>query len=144
MIAPLLLLLMSVSLLAQYNLVHVSSFSTYEAASLVIGQTSLTSESLSGGQNWLSGPNAAAFDSSGNLWVADSSNNRVLEFTPPFTDGEDASVVIGQSSFTANSGVTNSSTLDHPTGLAFDHSGDLWVVDNENNRVVEYVPGTSG
>jgi sugar lactone lactonase YvrE len=136
---------MTVSLLAQYNPVH-AAITTDQAASLVIGQSSLTglgSESRSGGQDGLQGPYFTAFDSSGNLWVADSANNRVLEFTTPFSNGEDASVVLGQASFTANSGVTNSSDLDHPTGLAFDHSGDLWVVDNENSRVVEYVPGTS-
>ena len=40
-------------------------------------------------------PNGLAFDSSGNLWVADSSNNRVLEYKAPFTTGEAASLVLG-------------------------------------------------
>jgi sugar lactone lactonase YvrE len=114
-------------------------FTTDEAASIVIGQpgfTSLASATTSAG---LSTPNGLAFDSSGNLWVSDSSNNRVLEYKAPLTTGEAASLVIGQSSFTGSAfTVTNSTSLNSPYGLAFDSSGNLWVADLQNGRVLEY------
>jgi len=37
-----------------------------------------------------------AFDTSGNLWVNEAFNNRVLEFSPPFSNAELASVDLGQ------------------------------------------------
>lgn len=41
------------------------------------------------------GPQALAFDWSGNLWVADRYNNRVLAFVPPFSNGMGSSTVLG-------------------------------------------------
>jgi secreted PhoX family phosphatase len=89
-------------------------------------------------------PQGTAFDSSGNLWVADSSNSRVLEYTTPLTTGKAASVVLGQSDFTHRSvnqggGSTPSATsLAVPQGIAFDSTGNLWVADSSNNRTLEY------
>jgi len=113
--------------------------STHEAASVVIGQTSLTSLAFATTSTGLNTPNAVAFDSSGNLWVVDASNNRVLEYKAPLSTGEAASLVIGQSSFTTNYyTVTNSTALNTPNALAFDSSGNLWVADVLNGRVLEY------
>jgi sugar lactone lactonase YvrE len=114
-------------------------FSTHEAASVVIGQSSFTSLSPATTATGLSTPNGVAFDSSGNLWVVDTSNNRVLEYKAPFSTGEAASLVIGQSSFTVNDyTITNSTSLNSPYGLRFDSSGNLWVADLLNGRVLEY------
>lgn len=113
--------------------------STHEAASLVIGQTGFTGLSPATSSTGLNTPNDLAFDSSGNLWVVDSSNNRVLEYQTPLTTGEAASLVLGQPSFTANDNtVTNSTSLNSPNSLAFDSSGNLWVADLLNGRVLEY------
>ena len=123
------------------------------SASLVIGQMKMTANAINEGNAGFAAnsssmyyPYDIAFDSHGNLWVVDSFNNRVLEFAYPFSNGETASVVIGQSSFTASSenggGSTSGSGLSEPTALAFDSSGDLWVADRGNSRVLEYVPGT--
>jgi sugar lactone lactonase YvrE len=119
---------------------------THEAASLVLGQpdfSSLASETTSTG---LSAPNALAFDSGGNLWVVDSSNDRVVEYAAPFSTGEAASLVIGQPNFTSNSFATTTSTsLDSPNGVAFDSGGNLWVADLLNGRVLEFkMPFSTG
>jgi len=115
------------------------------SASVVVGQTDFV-HALSGttqtnfGQ-YPFGPTGAAFDQSGDLWIADSGNNRVLEFKPPFSTGMRASLVLGQSDFTARSGGEGGrNTLHVPSGLAFDSSGDLWALDSGDNRVLEYVP----
>ncbi len=117
-------------------------FANGENALLEIGQANFTSDNETATtQSLLSSPQAIAFDSSGNLWVADNANYRVLEFTTPFSNGESASVVIGESDFTSFSGNgPTQSVLDGPYGVAFDHGGNLWVVDDTANRVLEFSP----
>jgi sugar lactone lactonase YvrE len=120
-------------------------FTTGEAASLVIGQTDFTSSGSATTSTGLFYPSAVVFDSSGNLWVADSGNNRILEFEAPFTTGEAASLLIGQPDLTSSSSATTSTGLNNPTGLAFDSSGNFWVADQYNNRVIEFkAPFTTG
>ena len=113
-------------------------FSTGEAASFVVGQSSFTTNTCARTQKGLCFPVGTAFDKSGNLWVADGGNNRVLEFTAPFSTGEAASFVVGQSSFTTNTCATNQSGLCAPYGITFDSSGNLWVADNFNSRVLKF------
>lgn len=117
-----------------------SPFSTSEAASTVLGQDSFTTSTQATTASGLGFPAKAIADSGGNIWVADTFNNRVLEYKQPLTNGMAASVVIGQSNFTSSNitAPTQSSLID-PFGLAFDAAGDLWVVDG-NRRVLEYVP----
>lgn len=109
-------------------------FTSGMSASLVIGTGSCTAATSSS----FCGPRGIAFDSSGNLWVADTYYNRVLEFVPPFTSG--ASTVLGQSDFTSDlSPSASQSSFSHPEDLAFDTSGNLWVSDNGNNRILEFL-----
>ena len=75
--------------------------------------------------------------------MADHWNHRVLEFSKGtgFTNGETASIVIGQSSFTTRNPGTPQIDLAGPGSVAFDSSGNLWVSDTGNNRVFEYASG---
>lgn len=121
------------------------TFSNGQNASLVLGQTDFTSSSSGAGQTHLSDPEVLAFDGSGNLWVADSANDRVLEFTAPLSTGEGAAVVLGEPDFASTFGclgtsIVNSSCLTDPEGIAFDHSGNLWVSDTAQDRVLEFTP----
>jgi sugar lactone lactonase YvrE len=89
----------------------------------------------------LCGPAGLAFDARGNLWVADSSDQRVIEFSPPFPDGMSASLVIGQPDFTHNeSQPSTANSLNYPDSLTFDADGDLVVSDHGNSRVLIFVP----
>ena len=115
-------------------------FTTGESASIVIGQDSFTSYSSGTTANTLRYPSGIAFDSSHNLWVSDSDNSRVLEYNAPFITGEPASIVLGKSNFTTDGGSTTANTLSTPGGIVFDSSGNLWVADLFNNRVLEYHP----
>ena len=117
-----------------------TSFTDGQNASLVIGQASFTTSGYGTTQNSLSDPVGLAFDSHGDLWVSEQSNNRVLEFVPPFYNGMPASLVIGQSSFTTRVAATTQTGLNNPWEITFDSSGDLWVTDIANNRVLEFVP----
>lgn len=90
---------------------------------------------------YLCGPGALAFDAAGNLWVADSGNNRVLQFIPPFSNGMAPSLVIGQPDFVqvgANAPAPN--TLNNPASLTLESNGDLVVADRGNSRVVIFAP----
>ncbi|MGA8303527.1 MAG: NHL repeat-containing protein [Thermoplasmata archaeon] len=115
-------------------------FTDDEAASLVIGQDNFTQVQSGVSPTNLTSPAAAGFDGKGDLWVTDWGNNRLLEYVPPFHSGMSASVVLGQSSFTGNQPGTSAVNVSEPTGFTFDALGDLWVADQDNNRVLEFVP----
>ncbi len=119
---------------------YLPPFSTGMAASLVIGQTSLSGSLSNTTASGLWEPAGIAFDRAGDLWVADSTNNRVLEYTPPFSTGMSASLVLGQSNFVSRSFGTSASAFTHPTGILFNGSGALFVADSVNNRVLAFDP----
>jgi sugar lactone lactonase YvrE len=117
------------------------------AANLVLGQPDFVSSAAATTQTGMDEPVSLTFDSSGNLWVVDLSNSRVLKFSPPFSTGMGASLVIGQPAFTTNQGqgITTSSSLYNPYDARFDSSGNLWVSDCSNDRVLRYsLPFTTG
>lgn len=109
-------------------------------ASLVLGQANFTSNVPATTNSGLAGPHYIAFDASGDLWVTDSGNNRVLEFKPPLANGMTASLVIGQANFVSNGAATTPMGLSFPTGVAFDSAGNLWAGDSANNRVLQFMP----
>ncbi|MFZ0678131.1 NHL repeat-containing protein, partial [Candidatus Binatus sp.] len=89
-------------------------------------------------------PGGIAVDASGNLFVADSGNNRVIEIDAPLAGTQNATRVFGQGGdFTlskCNRGffLPGASTLCAPAGLMIDLMGNLWVADPNNDRVLEY------
>jgi DNA-binding beta-propeller fold protein YncE len=77
--------------------------------------------------NPLSYPRGLAVDAKGNLWVANSGDNNILEFTPGYAL---------HSAGTITQGVSN------PTGVAFDLLGNLWVTNyGGGGSVTEYTAG---
>ncbi|MCI4352979.1 MAG: NHL repeat-containing protein [Thermoplasmata archaeon] len=120
-------------------------FRSDPSAAGVVGQAGFETNRSGSGPSGLSGPFAAAFDGWGKLWVADTGNNRVLSFPPPIRTGASAAGVIGQGSFSTNQSGTGASGLAMPADVAFDPLGDLWVLDQGNGRVLEFLPSsTSG
>lgn len=132
-------------------------------ADLVVGQQDLYSVSPQGpGRQFKTGlylPNGVAVDGSGNLYVADAGNNRILRFPKPFNQPAGSLLpdfVIGQTSFdsSASQAVSATSlnlaasvrvgsiTVSNQTGMVFDAAGNLWVADSGNHRVVRY-PATA-
>jgi sugar lactone lactonase YvrE len=81
-------------------------------------------------------PFAIAFDHSGNLWVANRSSKTLQEFAASDLHGTGviqpaATVTIGATSVTTSTGTANS--IDTPSGLAFDGSGNLWVANGTSD-----------
>lgn len=127
---------------AGYNRVvrYAPPFTTGMAANLVLGQADFTGSSCALTNAGLCEPVSVAFDTAGNLWVADANDNRVLGFKPPFSNGMAAAVVLGQPDFTTNTGGTTASTMSEPNSVAADASGNIYVSDASNNRVLVFKP----
>ena len=88
--------------------------------------------------NSLYGPQGVALDSGGNLYVADYFNSRVLFYPAGSTT---AARVYGQhGSFTSNSANTDANSLSNPAAVVLDSTGNLYVADKSNNRVLEFGP----
>lgn len=84
-------------------------------------------------------PRQAAFDAKGDLWVSDSGNNAVMEFTQAqiMAGGADLAPAIyfqSQPAFNSGFGGTYNSAL----GIAFDSGGNLWVANNGGNTIFEF------
>ena len=78
------------------------------------------------------GPEGIAVDSSGNLWVADSSNDEIRKITPGavVTTWAGIAVTAGRAN-----GSGTSATFNMPTGITADSSGNLYVADYGNNEI---------
>ncbi len=134
-------------------------------ADLVIGQRSFSASAavqITAPQAFTSAlysPTSVAVDAYGNLFVADSGNNRILRFPRPFEQPADAPVeadlVIGQPGLKSNLPNRSSSASEPPTAatiktnagsiggvqfssLAFDAEGNLWFTDSGNHRILRY------
>jgi len=77
----------------------------------------------------LNSPASVAVDAAGDLYIADSANNRVRKVT-----GTTITTVAG-------SGVPASDQLTSPTGVALDSAGNLYIADTGNNRVRKLAGG---
>ena len=80
---------------------------------------------------------------SGNLYVVDPGNNRVLRFPSPFANPAriEPDMVYGQQDFNgrgANWDGVSGNSMQKPQGLAFDAQGNLWVADSGNHRVLRF------
>jgi uncharacterized protein (TIGR03437 family) len=140
---------------------NASSFTTNSPiADKVIGQRDLLSTapqgpgvsntSLSTGLNQ---PVGLTVDKSGNLYVIDAGNNRIVRYPTPFSQTGDLlqiDLIIGQKDFNGRSPnegqpapsnktlALTSSGVALRAGIALDAQGALWVSDPGNNRVLRY------
>jgi hypothetical protein len=129
------------------NRVLVFSSNASLAATRVYGQANFSTSTANAGgtvtANTVSNVQQTALDSSGGLYLCDSSNNRVLYYPSGSTT---ASRVYGQfNSFTAstgNNGGVSADSLSNPTGVALDSNGNVYIADQNNNRILRYT-GTS-
>ena len=101
--------------------VYLYGIGTAPVAGFTSGTTSLPA--ITGlGSTPLNGPRGQVFDAAGNLYIADSSNNRIVKAAP----GGAATVLS-----------TPEITLNAPAGVAIDGAGNLYIADSGNGRVVQ-------
>jgi uncharacterized protein (TIGR03437 family) len=80
----------------------------------------------------LDGPIGVAVDSAGNLYIADSGNDRIRKVS-----GGVIATVAGKGTFgySGDNGPATSAELYNPCGVAVDSSGNLYIADYSNNRI---------
>jgi sugar lactone lactonase YvrE len=109
------------------------------------GSFSSNTANLGGvGPQSLNSPGAALLLAN-ELWVADTGNHRVLQFSLSLPLTQTAALQLGQPNFTANSpnrgfALANDDRFNSPRGLAVDLAGRLLVSDTNNNRVIGFEP----
>ncbi len=113
----------------------------------VLGQANFTDRNwnfnLSGSTpsaNGVETPVSIALDPSGNLFVLDQGNSRVLRFAGATSkaNGAAAEGVLGQQNFTSKGFGSTATKFFSPQGIATDASGNLYVADGSNNRVLRF------
>ncbi len=80
-------------------------------------------------------PAQLAFDTSGNLYIADPTLQQVLKVTPQGVVSVFAGT--GDAGFTGDGGPAVDATLEDPFGVAVDASGNVFIADTENNVIRE-------
>jgi sugar lactone lactonase YvrE len=79
-------------------------------------------------------PFGAAVDASGNIYIAEALMNRVRRVSA--TSGIVTTVAgTGTAGFSGDGGPATAATMSTPLAVAFDHAGNLYIVDNDNARV---------
>ncbi|HKQ50555.1 MAG TPA: NHL repeat-containing protein [Phycisphaerae bacterium] len=122
-------------------------------ADTVLGQVNFTNNDVNAGlgdpgETTFNTPVGVAVDAAGNLYVCDQGNNRVLLFTPPFVNNEEAVKVFGQPNFITelpNFGSLSATSLFGPIAAAIDPVTDrLYIADTGNHRILEYEDPVAG
>ncbi len=80
----------------------------------------------------LDSPTGVAVDSSGDIFVADTHNNRIREIANGIITTVAGSGVAG---FSGDSGPAGSAQLSYPTAVSVDTSGNLYIADSNNHRI---------
>ena len=81
----------------------------------------------------LNQPRGVALDGAGNLYIADWFNQRIRKVD---TDGDISTVAgTGTAGFSGDGGAATSAQLDNPYGVAVDGASNLYIADDNNNRI---------
>lgn len=123
-----------------------TSYQIGDPPAVVLGQPGPQYSAPDGiGAKGLNAPTAAAVDPrSGDLYVADTANNRVVRFPSPFVNPSriEPDAVYGQPNFTSRASGSTQAALNAPQGVALDAVGNLWVSDTGNHRLLRFAAST--
>jgi sugar lactone lactonase YvrE len=88
----------------------------------------------------LSRPAGVAFDAAGNLYIADTGDNLILEVSPVGVLSTVAGR--GEQGYSGDNGPATAAVLDSPAGVAVDTAGNVYIADTHNNRIRKVTSGT--
>jgi sugar lactone lactonase YvrE len=81
-------------------------------------------------------PSGVAVDASGNVYVADTNNQKIRKITPAGV----VSTFAGSGVVGSDDGTGAAATFKYPRGIEVDASGNVYVVDNGNNKIRKINP----
>ena len=86
----------------------------------------------------LGSPECVAMDAAGNLFIADTMNNRIRKVA---LDGNITTLAgMGDLAFSGDGGPAAGASLGRPSGVAVDGAGNVYVADTLNNRIRQVTP----
>jgi sugar lactone lactonase YvrE len=109
------------------------SGSAIQAQTTPTGNTQATAASLDA-------PAAIAYDTAGNLYIADLNHNVIREVSVAGIITTIAGT--GEQGFAGDGGAATSALLDSPAGIAVDAAGNVYIADTHNHRIRKVSAGT--
>ncbi|OJJ19187.1 hypothetical protein BKI52_20460 [marine bacterium AO1-C] len=89
----------------------------------------------------LNAPSGLAIDASGNIYIADQGNHRVRKIDAG-TGNISTITGTGVAGFSGDAGLATAAQVNRPAGLTIDGSGNIYIADENNNRVRKIDAGT--
>ena len=89
----------------------------------------------SDGANQLNSPVGVTVDADGNIYIADTANDRIQKWAPGATEGTTVAGGNGKSN--------GANQLNSPHGVAVDTAGNIYIADTANNRIQKWAPNAS-
>jgi sugar lactone lactonase YvrE len=87
----------------------------------------------------LNNPSGVTVEAAGNLYIADSNNNRIRRVTAAGVISTVAGT--GTAGFNGDAGPATAAQLNTPSGVAVDAAGNLYIADTSNNAIRKVTPG---
>ncbi|MGD0831996.1 MAG: Ig-like domain repeat protein, partial [Terracidiphilus sp.] len=106
-----------------------------------------TQDNIPATQANLNQPASVVLDGSGNMYIADSTHNKIRKVTAPVAPATvgiiSTYVGTGAADYSGDHGKATIATLDTPSGVALDGAGNLYIADS-NNNVIRKVTSSTG
>ncbi|RYZ77207.1 MAG: hypothetical protein EOP04_31255, partial [Proteobacteria bacterium] len=119
-------------------------FTSGQAASFVLGQSTFSGASTALTATGMNVPSAVTVAASGAVYTAEQNNHRVLGFSAaPTSNGETATTVLGDNSFTWQGTGSTADEMNSPSGVSA-YGTQLFVADSSNARVLIFNALTVG
>ena len=125
----------------------------YTIAGQANGQAGCQCDGRLATSGYLDDPWGIVIDAAGDLYIADTGNNRIQEV--PAANGTQwgqtvtagymytiAGAQYGTSGYTGDGGAASAALLNYPNALVMDGAGDIYISDSHNNRVQEIAAST--
>jgi ribosomal protein S11 len=118
-----------------------SGYSIYLWAGNINGTAGYSGDGGTAPNALLHGPQGVAVDSSDNVYIADTTNNRIRKVTYS-TDIISTIAGNGTAGYTGDGNTATSAELNNPYGVAMDTSGNIYIADTYNNRIRKVTTST--